>query len=163
MSMTMHMPGCTCGCAGPIVTSVEGFLVFVRGVMGIDPILLPDSSPIVAYALAVAQGAVNPALLAAGPMYSYAVYNLAGSSLITYAVDQPGRTYFSDLRASLGIHKFQSGVVSGTGDGGTSVSLLNPEFMRNLTLANLQQLKDPWGRAYLAIAQDYGPTIWGLS
>ena len=40
---------------------------------------------------------------------------------------------------------------------------MNVESMKGLTLANLQNLKTPWGRMYLSIAQLAGPTIWGLS
>jgi hypothetical protein len=42
------------------------------------------------------------------------------------------------------------------------VGLLNPEAMKTFTLANLQNLKTPWGREYLAIAQRAG-TTWGLT
>ena len=34
--------------------------------------------------------------------------------------------------------------------------------MKDFTLANLQNLKTPYGRQYLAWAQAYGP-LWGLS
>jgi hypothetical protein len=30
-------------------------------------------------------------------------------------------------------------------------------------MGNLQNLKTPYGRAYLAFAQDYGPSVWGIS
>jgi hypothetical protein len=149
--------------------TLAGFLDFTRGVMRIDPLYLPDGSPVIGYAFDVASSVVNQALCAVRSppdqpwsIYAMAVYNLGGSNLVNYAQDQPGRTFFDDLRRGLGIAKFQAGVVSSTGDGGTSVALLNPEFMRTMTLANLQQLKDPWGRQYLMFAQDYG-TLWGIS
>ena len=47
-------------------------------------------------------------------------------------------------------------------DEGTSTALLNPEFMKTLTLQNLQALKDPYGRTYLQFAQSFGP-VWGLT
>ncbi len=161
--------------------SLAGFEVFVRTIMRIDPVYLPVDDPTTEYAYEAALSMVNPALAgwsggrcfyypgqpaqAQGTtmtIYARAVYNLGGSNLVNYAQDQEGRPFFEDLRAKLGINKFQMGIVSGTSDGGTATSLLNPEFMRELTLANLQQLKDPWGRAYLAIAQDYG-SLWGIS
>ncbi len=37
------------------------------------------------------------------------------------------------------------------------------EAAKNFTLANLQNLKTPWGRTYLGFAQAYGPSIIGLS
>ena len=155
------------GTSGP---TLAGFNIFVYNVMLIDPLVLPTTSAVIGYAYNVALGVVNQALMGAGcppgsqwSIYAMAVYNLGGSNLINYAQDQPGYTYFNDQRTNFGITKFQPGVVAGTSDAGTAVSLLNPEFMRNLTLANLQQLKDPWGRAYLQFAQDYGPSIWGIS
>jgi hypothetical protein len=53
-------------------------------------------------------------------------------------------------------------VVAGTSDAGSSTSLLNPEFMKTLTMRDLRTLKDPWGRAYMEAAMDYGE-IWGLT
>ena len=37
-----------------------------------------------------------------------------------------------------------------------------PKAFDELTIGNLQNLKTPWGRVYLGIAQSYG-TLWGLS
>ena len=149
--------------------TLAGFQDFVYGVMKIDPLNLPTSEPVIGYAFDVAMSVVNYVLkVVRSPpngqwsIYAMAVYNLGGSNLVNYAQDQPGRTFFDDLRKSLGINKFQAGVVSSTSDTGTSVALLNPDFMREITLANLQQIKDPWGRQYLQFAQDYG-TLWGLS
>lgn len=165
--------------------TLAGFNVFVRQVMQIDPLYLPTDSPLITYAYQSALMVVNPALAGAGrwpspwfpgmPMvdpsvlaidqwsvYAMAVYNLGGSNVVNYAQDQPGRVFFKEMRANLGLSKFTPGVVAGTSDQGTAVSYLNPEFMKEMTLANLQQIKDPWGRAYLMIAQDYGG-IWGIS
>jgi hypothetical protein len=146
------------GCAPPTLT---GFQAFLSGVAGIDPLYLPPDSPVVGYAFQVAQTLVNTALWAAGT-YTLAVYNLGTSQVINFAPDQTGRTFFLDLRKKLGIDRFAAGVVASTSDQSTGTSLLNPEFMKNLTLANLQQIKDPFGRQYLALAQDYGPSVWGL-
>jgi hypothetical protein len=105
----------------------------------------------------------QPGMTPRPSIYALAVYNLAGSNVINFAPDQDGRTYFQAARERLGIGKFTPGVVSGTSDNGTATSLLNPEFMKNLTLANLQNLKDEYGRQYLMFAQLAGPTIWGLT
>jgi hypothetical protein len=141
--------------------TLGGFQAFLTGVVGIDPLYLPADSPVIGYAFDVAKLIVNRALWAAGT-YTMAVYNLGASQVINFAQDQPGRTFFNDLRKRLGISAFTAGVVSSTSDNGTSESLLTPEFMRGLTMANLQQVKDPYGRQYLAFAQDYGPTVWGV-
>jgi hypothetical protein len=81
------------------------FLLFIRNVMGISTTVLPDSSPVIPFALSVAMGIVNqqlwcipiPQTDAAGvqlntggfSIYSQAVYNLAASNLLSYAQDLP--------------------------------------------------------------------------
>jgi hypothetical protein len=140
-----------------------GFLDWVRTQMGISTVELPDSSPWIGYAYNVALEITNLYFAQASPtLYTLAVYNLGGDNLINYAPDQPGSTFFADLRASFTINSFTPGVVSSSSDAGTSTSLLNPDFMKELTLANLQNLKTPYGRRYLSIAQSFGP-LWGLS
>lgn len=138
--------------------------------MAIDPAYLPVDAPVIGYAFNVSlaitttflAGAACPTPSGQWSVYALAVYNLGGSNLINFAQDQTGRTYFRDLRKDLGIASFQMGVVSSTADQGTSTALLNPEFMKTLTLQNLQSLKDPYGRAYLMFAQAAGP-VWGLT
>lgn len=152
----------TC-CPDPGKPTITGFLEFVRGIMGITPTVLPDNAPVVEVAFCASKATVLYQIQQVSPlMYNLAVYNLAGSNLINYAPDQTGQVYFANQRTLWNINSFAAGVVQSAADVSTSVSLLNPEFMKNLTLANLQQLKDPWGRAYLAIAQDSG-TFWGIT
>jgi hypothetical protein len=161
--------------------TLAGFQAFITGVMNIKPTDLPPTSPTIQMAFAVALAIVNPALrcspipsadaagvpLSAGgatsTMYDLAVYNLAGSNLLNFAQDQPGRRYFARLRKKLNITGFVSGVVQSSGDEGTNVSLVVQDAAKAFTLANLQQLKDPYGRQYLAIAQSYGPATWGMA
>lgn len=160
--------------------TLAGFQSFIRIVMGITPADLPSTSPFVPMALAVSMSIVNPLLrsmplvqfdgagaalntFGVNTIYDLAVYNLAGSNLLNYAQDQPGRNFFESLRAKLNIAGFVSGVVQGSGDEGTSVSLVVQEAAKSFTLENLQQLKDPWGRRYLELAQSYGPSTWGLT
>lgn len=150
-------------------TAIPGFLTFIRDFMGISATYLPDNATIIPYAFNASMPFVNLGLQSlaypSGPdsnMYNLAVYNLSGDVLINYATDQPGRTYFEDLRKAFGINKFSAGVVSSTSDVSTSTSLLNPDFMKGLTFGDLQMLKTPYGRAYMAMAQSQG-TLWGLS
>lgn len=112
----------------------------------------------------VAKDIVNLALNCGSPrIYTLAVYNLAADRLINFALDIPDQTYFKDLRCRLRVEDRTPGVVSSTSDEGTSSSYLNPEFMETLTLQDLQTLKTPYGRQYMAFAQMYGRTIWGLT
>ena len=97
---------------------------------------------------------------------------VTGASTFTYSVSaNPGtfaqggtasETFFATLRAKYNIGGFVAGVISASNDESTGESILNPEFMKTLTLGNLQNLKTPWGRQYLAFAMDFGET-WGIS
>ncbi len=159
--------------------TLAGFIAFVQNTMGIKPTILPPTSPYIRYAFANALAIVNPALQvvcipdadAAGAylnsggwtVYAEAVYNLAADNLINYAPDQPGRRYFAKLRKKINITGFTSGIVSAAADESTSVSLVVQEAAKNFTLANIQSLKTPYGRAYLGFAQSYGPSTWGMN
>lgn len=159
--------------------TLAGFLNWIRAVMGIPISVLPDDAAIIPIAYNVAIEICNIQLASLSlPMndpaqpsiYALAVYNLGGSNLVNYAQDQAGQTppppnaatFWADLRGSFKISAFIAGVVSGAADQGTSETILTPDFMKTLTLANLQQLKDPWGRQYLSFVQGLGP-LWGLS
>lgn len=139
------------------------FTTFLYSVAGIDPICLPSTSSDITDALAVALAVVSPDLAnLAGNLYVLAVYNLGTDNLINYAMDQLGQTYFQSLRTSYGINLFVPGVTASSSDSGTAQSRNNPEFMKTMTFGDLQNLKTPFGRAYLNIAQQRG-TLWGIS
>lgn len=97
---------------------------------------------------------------------------VTGTNTFTYTIPvNPGafsqggtasEIYFSSARVKFNLTGFVAGVISSSSDVSTSESILNPDFMTGLTMGNLQNLKTPYGRAYLAIAQDYG-TLWGVS
>jgi hypothetical protein len=156
------------------MVTLAGFLAFIRGNMGISTTDLPDNAPVILMALAISEETVNPALRAVrspafsslgytGPnIYELAVYNLGGDNIINFAPDQPDSTFFAVARTGYGCNSFVAGVIASSADETTSESLVVPDFMKQLTLSNLQQLKTPWGRQYLAFAQDYG-NIWGIS
>jgi hypothetical protein len=159
--------------------TLAGFQTFLQNELQASAKELPPGSGVIPMALAVAMAIVNPALqqmaipstdaagvaLNAGNLtiYTLAVYNLATSNVINYAQDQQGYTFFKRLRKKLNINGFVSGVVQSSSDEGTSVSLVVQEAAKMFTLANLQTLKDPWGRQYLAMAQTFGPATWGMT
>lgn len=143
--------------------TVEGFQKFVTNVMQIPETALPVGSEWISEAFHIAHALVYRAIRGVSPLlYREAVYNLAASILIQYCPDQPGYTFFADYRKSHGIGTFTPGVISSSSDNGTSQSWLNADFMKNLTLSDLDNLKNPYGLAYLKIAQDMG-AIWGLT
>ncbi len=149
--------------SSPIAPSETGFLGFIRGPMGISQAVLPDNSPYITLAYCVAIELVYRPIATASPaLYTLAVYNLAGDNLINYAPDQEGQDYFTKAREKWNVLGFVSGVIQSSNDEGTGNSMVVMEAAKNFTLMDLQNLKTPWGRQYLAIAQQAG-TLWGLT
>lgn len=138
------------------------------GVGGVPGYALSTTDPVIQMALNVAVDIVNTDLTFTADIYTLAVYNLATDNVYRFAQDTPSASrtpplFFEAMREKLGLNNFTAGVVASSGDEGTSVSLLNTEAMKNLTLMDLQNLKTPWGRQYLYFAQMMGPTVIGLS
>jgi hypothetical protein len=143
--------------------SEAGFLDFIRNYAGISTGVLPDDSTYITFAYDVASTTVNEEIgKIPGLDYALATYNLGIDVLINYALDVSGSTYFSSLRSKFDTSSFTAGVMTGAGDAGTAGSIAVSDALQQLTLSDLQNLKTPWGRAYLAIAQKYG-TPWGIS
>jgi len=149
--------------------TLAGFIAFIANVMAIPTGALPTNSPIIPVAYNIALEFVNsalaavPAIASVPSVYALAVYNLAGDRLVRFAPDIPPQTYFAELRKSLNLSSFVGGVISSTSDNSTSETLVVPDAMKGLTFADLATLQTPWGRAYLGIAQGFGPTTWGIS
>ena len=142
--------------------NLTDFTAFVREVMMIDALLLPDDSVYLPIALNVAVNLTLNVPTCGDVGYVWAVYNLGGHVIVTTAQDQSGRTFFASLREKFGINKFAPGVVQSTSDGGTSTSLSVPDGLSNMTIGDLGRMKTPWGLAYLEYAQDFGSVV-GLS
>ncbi|WP_336194994.1 hypothetical protein [Hafnia paralvei] len=140
-------------------TSLSGFIGFVRSDMGITAEQVPDDSQSLSLAYGGAVEWVNRDIAIVMPsLYAVAVYNLAASFLINYGTEN----VFSGLREKLNLNNFVAGVISASSDNSTSSQRLVPDFFKELSLADLQMLQDPWGRRYLMIAQQFG-SLWGLS
>lgn len=141
--------------------TLAGYIDYLRNIVGISTTYLPNNNPTIEMSYGIAIEIVNIQLAdISSNIYTLCVYNLATDNLINFAQDQPGQCYFVDLRASFKINSFVPGVITESHDESTGQSLLNPEFMKNLTMSNLQMLKTPYGRNYMGLAQSYG-TLWG--
>ncbi len=71
------------------MSTLAGFLTFVRSQMGISTVVLPDASPSIAASYLESVEIVNLAILDASTLiYDLAVYNLAGDILINNASDK---------------------------------------------------------------------------
>lgn len=143
--------------------SLDGFTDFLRNVVGIPTAALPVDSPYIALAYNVAVENVYWLIDCVAP-YSYeaCVYNFGTNFLINICPDTPPSTYFADLRTKFNLLTFTVGPVDSTHDESTGETMFVPDFYKNLNLAELGLLKTPWGRTYLAIAQQMG-TNWGIS
>jgi hypothetical protein len=145
-------------------TEADYLANFLRTTVGISTAALPDSNVAIDTSYNLALETVNPLINAVSPvLYVQAVYNLAVDILYNIAQDTGSSTYFTDARKTWNIFGFVAGVVSTASDNGTGDSLVVPDSLSQLTLADLQNLKTPWGRAYLAIAQKWGPDLFGIS
>jgi hypothetical protein len=158
--------------------TIGGFLSFITNIMAVPAGVIDPANPpnTVTWAFDFALQFVNrhltvvPSIPGAWTMYEIAVYNIAADTLINWAQDvgppyvvyEDGLPYWQYLRKSMNVLAFVAGVVQSTSDEGTSASYLVPDAFKNYTIANLGQLKTPFGRAYLGIAQSWG-TQWGLS
>jgi hypothetical protein len=138
---------------------LAGFILFIRNTMGISADALPDDDPSISTAFTLSLDWVNREIACFSlAMYTQAVYNLAASFLLNFGPE----AVFGPIRESLGLNNFTAGVIGASSDETTSQTRIVSDALKNLSLADLQQLKDPYGRWYLAIAQQYGD-LWGLS
>ncbi len=152
--------------ATPSAAQLADFQNFITGVMGISALYLPITSPIITTSLSIALDFVNTAIAliadGSGDLYALALNNLAADFLVQWAQDQPGQTFFQNARSSWGVNSFSAGVIRSAHDESTGSDYAMPKFYQNLSLMDLQNLKTPYGRQYLAIAQQFG-SLWGLS
>jgi hypothetical protein len=154
------------------------FIAWVRTFMAIPATILPDTSVYLAQAFWAAMTITNETLEIVGTAeppvqqyptyYAQAVYNLAGDFLVRYTPDDtaltpPNDTYFQTLRTNMNLNAFVPGIIQSSSDQGTSQSFAIPDFIKSMTMGDLQLMQTPWGRNYLNLAQAAGPTIWGLT
>lgn len=139
------------------------FYTFLTTVAGVPTSALPSNSGYIPWALSYAEEMTLLILNAVGQdYYCFAVYCLGTSFLINWCPDQTNQTYFADLRKAWNITGFVGGTVASSADVSTSESLNVPEFLNTITMQNLQAIKDPFGRQWLAMNQENG-AIWGIS
>ncbi|EPF6561429.1 hypothetical protein [Serratia liquefaciens] len=142
-----------------MTTSLSGFIEFIRTDMKVTAEQVPDDSPSFSLAYGGAVEWVNSDIACVMPnLYTVAVFNLGASFLVNYGTEP----VFAEFRKIYGLNDFTAGVITGASDNATSSQRLVPDFFKNLSLADLQMLKDPYGRRYLMIAEQFG-SLWGLS
>jgi hypothetical protein len=161
--------------------SLAGFNWFIRNIMGIPPMYLPDDAGIIPWAYEISVATVNQRFACVPSnstpnsqiIYSQMVYNLGGHFVILWAPDVPGVYYkidqndvgigyFAFLRQNFGMNTFAPGVVEESDDETTRTKLHVPKSLENLTIQDLEYTKTPYGRTYLGEAQKWNRP-WGLS
>lgn len=150
--------------------TLAGFEAFIRTQMKINTAVLPADADATSTAYQISVELTNLLVELVSPViYTVMVYNLAGHVLIETAPDvdpeviyKDDLPYFAYFRKFFGLTSFVAGVIQSTSDEGTSQSMSIPQMMENLTIADLQYLKTPWGRIYAQYAAMYG-NIVGVS
>jgi hypothetical protein len=152
----------------PAPPTLEGYIAWVRQIMGVPDTILPDDSIYLEMSYDISYNIVNRYIWCANPgIFTIAVYNLGGDYLVNIAQDDPNlpppdNTYWSNLRTTMNLNSFLPGLINQASDQGTSAGMQLLASMENLTLADLQNLKTPWGRVYMGIAQSVG-SMWGIT
>lgn len=159
--------------------TLADFNSFIKDVMKVPPAALPANSPWPGMAFAIALSIVNTSLQAVAipqfdaagaqlntggfSIYSQAVYYLAADTLLNITPDVPGFRYFASQRRKFNLVGFVSGVVQSSNDETTGVSMVVQEAAKAFTIKDIQNLKTPYGRMYLQLAQSFGPATWGIT
>ena len=147
----------------PGTPNLADFITFAEG-QGVPSADVPTDADAVfqpQWALSDAQDRViGQTSVGSTPLYMryvLAVYNLALHLWITQGGDLPGQTFFQSSRAAFNLNSFLGGVILASGDEGTSNTIMVPEFLKGMTMDDLDLIKTPWGRQYMGYAQMYGP------
>lgn len=138
----------------------DGFIRFVRGVMGVPEYAIDDDDPTLECCYQAALELIHRHLgLERLPLiYTNTVYNAAASLLLNYA----NGDWFIGLRKKLGLGKLVTGLVSSAADQGTSGSITISDALSDLTLMDLHMLQDPYGRQVVEVLMQMGP-LWGYT
>ena len=143
--------------------TLAGFVAWSQAVMGLTSVVISPTDIGYSYAYQVALDIVPLDFSQSSPdIYTLTVYNLAGSNLLQWQQDYPGQTFFTQARANYGMNSFVAGVIDSANDVSTSETITVGKGLSNLTLLDLQALKNPYGRQALAFMQTLG-TLWGLT
>jgi hypothetical protein len=145
--------------------TIAGYTAFLRSI-GMSTAVLPDDSFSITLSFNIASTVVSDWLSQIdSDIYTICIYNLGADRLLYFAQDQPGQTFFANARGVNGynLNAFVAGVISSSGDEATNQSFAVPASLQNLTVLDLENLRTPFGRAYISYAQMLGQGLWGLT
>lgn len=143
--------------------TIAGFEAYCRNPVGITDVVMPVDDPGFALWFAIALEWIPLQLRTVSPtLYTYCVYDWGVSVLLQFQQDQAGQAYFKDMRKDFGVYNLVAGAISADADESTSVTLTLGKSMSDLSLQDLQRVKDPYGRNAIATLMSLG-SLWGLS
>ena len=143
--------------------TLAGFVTFCRNVAGITTTVMPDDDPGFDLAFSIAQEWIPLVLNCISPtIFTNATYCWGVSVLLQFQQDQSGQNFFDTMRSRYGSNNLVPGVISSTADESTSTSLTVGRALSDLSLEDLQRVKDPFGRQAISYLMELGPQ-WGLS
>lgn len=143
--------------------NLADFVTFCRDVAGITTVFMPDGDPGFDRAFAIAQAMVPCELCQVSPyIFTDCTYCWGVSVILQFQLDQAGQTFFTSMREAYGTNNLVPGVISSDADESTSTTMTVGKGLSDLTLTDLQRIKDPFGRQAIAYLQDLG-TLWGLT
>lgn len=153
------------GFVTPNTPNLADFRTFLATTVQIPAVALPAGSPWPGYAFDQAMAWILTPPNPPGILYALAAYNGATHILIEITPDQTGSKYFANAcgAAGYGLITPPIGMIATAGDESTSQSVEVPEFAKGLQFQDLQMMKTPYGRRFLAWQQSYGPTVWGVT
>lgn len=145
--------------------SLQAFTAWIYGVMGVPLSALPEDSMVIPLVYEETRewlAPLSPYFSESPATWRVLFFNLGGHFLIGQAPDVEGSYFFEGKREEFNFYNTTAGVVSSTSDESTSVSMVVSPAMANLTLGNLEMMKDPYGKKALSILMELGP-LWGIS
>lgn len=147
------------------IPTVEDFKSFVQNVMGVPTTVFPNDAQLTMVFSLAKDLVIRDIMAVDAGLYETCVYNLAASYLLKCAPDNPQSAqprYWADIRKSLGMNATTPGLIQSSSDNGTSQSWMIPDSLKNLSLADLDAMKNPYGQFYLSIMQQFG-SVWGMA
>ncbi|MDR8054214.1 hypothetical protein [Burkholderia cenocepacia] len=142
--------------------SQDGYLQYLRNVVGVPVAALPDDSVYITLSYEIGLS-LTPCGFnrASSSIYELMVYACATSFLLNNTPDQLNQSWFDQVRTKYGLLDSFNGIITSAGDQGTNAAAVVPDWVKRATLAELQWMKDPFGRQFLGFLQMAGSN-WAL-
>ena len=146
----------------PATPNQADFDTFVYA-QGVNTSVLPTTSTYLPWAFTWGVNWTNTGVNIPSPAYVLACYQGGMHYLVSIAQDEPGQTFWADLRKQYNMLSFVAGAVISSSDQGTSQTLSGSKGLEDLSLVAMDAIKTPWGQKWLQYQQTYGPNVIGVA